>query len=300
MEEETALKTGDRFVIRFYSPIETVGGGVVLDACPYKHRRNRADVLEAMHIKETGTVKQRLNQWILEYSPDCTPVKQLAVNASIDWSDASNALKLLEQDGEAVNITPDLWLHRQYLDTFGKRLTGWLDEFHKEFPLKEGMSAEEMRSRMGFSPAVSNGMLDYYTQKRRIKINEGKVSNYRFKVVRHTDDEALFAQIDALYTENGFQPPSTDDIKKAFASEKRFTHVFSSMISQKTLVRLDEKHFMHKDFYEKALNGVKELGETKGEIILGEYRDFLSCSGSMLYLFLNLLTEAVLHERTEM
>ena len=51
LEEEIAVKTGDRFVLRFYSPLETIGGGVILDSNPFKHKRNDPQVLESLNIK---------------------------------------------------------------------------------------------------------------------------------------------------------------------------------------------------------------------------------------------------------
>ena len=51
MTEPIATKNGDRFVIRFYSPLETIGGGVILDDAPIKHKRNAAGVIEALKIK---------------------------------------------------------------------------------------------------------------------------------------------------------------------------------------------------------------------------------------------------------
>lgn len=278
MEEETVLKTGDRFVIRFYSPMETIGGGVVIDACPRKHKRGRADVLEAMQVKERGTVGERLEQWILEYGFECIPVKTLVRRAGLDRSRAANELRALKEAGRVVNIAGEIWFHERYLETLGKNLTGYLDTFHREFPLKEGMSLEEARSRLHLPPGASDGVLGYLADRKLIKIDEGKVSNYRFRVIRHTDDKALFKQINAQYMKAGFQPPSTEDLKAAFASEKRFTHVFSSMIAQKTLVRLDEKHFLHKEYYEKAWSGLVRLAEEKGQIVLGEYRDYLGIS----------------------
>ena len=54
-DDPIAVKRGDRFIIRFYSPVETFGGGVILDACPGKHKRNQEGLIRALEIRETGT-----------------------------------------------------------------------------------------------------------------------------------------------------------------------------------------------------------------------------------------------------
>ncbi|MBQ1959524.1 MAG: selenocysteine-specific translation elongation factor, partial [Firmicutes bacterium] len=58
LEEEVALRMGDRFIIRFYSPLITLGGGKILEVSPRKHKRNDERVLESLRIKDEGTKKE--------------------------------------------------------------------------------------------------------------------------------------------------------------------------------------------------------------------------------------------------
>ena len=60
LEEQTVLRKGDHFVLRFYSPVETIGGGVVLDACPKKHRKNDKKAYQTFVIKENGTEEEKI------------------------------------------------------------------------------------------------------------------------------------------------------------------------------------------------------------------------------------------------
>lgn len=56
LEEPIAVRRGDRFIIRFYSPIITIGGGQILDAVPEKHKRNRENVMEGFRMLESGNI----------------------------------------------------------------------------------------------------------------------------------------------------------------------------------------------------------------------------------------------------
>ena len=62
LTEEIATRQGDRFVVRFYSPLETIGGGVILDDHPYRHKRNDAQVLQMLAVKESGSDSDKLVQ----------------------------------------------------------------------------------------------------------------------------------------------------------------------------------------------------------------------------------------------
>lgn len=278
LEEAMAFKTGDHFVVRFYSPLETVGGGVVLDSHPRKHKRRLLMVHDAMSLKECGTPRERLELCILEYGASCLPVKLLARRAGLDWGRASNDLRSLSEQGEIVNISSDIYFHKQYLEELQGVLTTYLDDFHKKYPLKEGMSVEEGRSRLHLPGEVADGVLEYLCSNKIIKNSRGLISNFRFRVVQRTDDKILMEQILRQYENAGFQPPSTRELTETYSSEKHFNHVFSSLIREKTLVRLDDKHYILKDHYEKALEGLYELWNEKGRIVLGEYRDYLEIS----------------------
>jgi len=54
-DEPVAVRRNDRFIIRFYSPTITFGGGIVLEAEALKHKRNHEEVIDSLHIKELGT-----------------------------------------------------------------------------------------------------------------------------------------------------------------------------------------------------------------------------------------------------
>lgn len=84
MTEPIAAKNGDRFVIRFYSPLETIGGGVILDDAPMKHKRNVPSVIEALKIKEGGSAADRVLQLIDEAGMALPTAAKLNAKLNID------------------------------------------------------------------------------------------------------------------------------------------------------------------------------------------------------------------------
>ena len=77
LEEKTVLRKGDHFVLRFYSPVETIGGGVVLDACPKKHRKNDKSAYYTFETKEHGTESERIELAYLEHQGSFYSLKAL-------------------------------------------------------------------------------------------------------------------------------------------------------------------------------------------------------------------------------
>ena len=143
LEDETVMEKGDRFVIRFYSPAETIGGGCILDACPRKHKRKDPKVLEACGIKEKGTGAQMLETSILEHRGCFYSLEELAGRNSLDRSGLKNTAAKLTEKGILVCLEEGLYIHREEMNFYCRKTERILDDFHKTYPLKEGMGIED-------------------------------------------------------------------------------------------------------------------------------------------------------------
>ena len=161
MEQVTAMKAGDHFVIRFYSPVETIGGGVVLNPNGVK-RKKRQNADAVVHCACTG--------------------------------------------------------------------------------------------------------------------KERKKAHASGKITEEICGNSVFLQLQELYLKSGFMPPLTDEVKKVFSGERDFSEVFFAMVRDGVLVRFDEKHYMHWEIRQKALDMAYLLYEEKGMIQAGEFRDRLGIS----------------------
>lgn len=161
MEQMTAMKAGDHFVIRFYSPVETIGGGVVLNPNGVKRKKGQnADVA----VRYACTGKER------------------------------------------------------------------------------------------------------------------KKAHAAGKITEEMCGNSVFLQLQELYLKSGFMPPLTDEVKKVFSGERDFSEVFFAMVRDGVLVRFDEKHYMHWEIRQKALDMVYQLFKEKGMIQTGDFRDRLGIS----------------------
>ncbi len=85
-DEPVAVKRTDRFIIRFYSPVETFGGGVILDASPAKHKRHQEELIKSLWgFRESGTDEEVLELVLEEESIRFPSVHWLA--AKMNWTD---------------------------------------------------------------------------------------------------------------------------------------------------------------------------------------------------------------------
>ena len=278
LEEETVLEKGERFVIRFYSPAETIGGGTVLDICPRKHKRNDQKVLEACRIKESGTREEMLELSAWEHWGSFFTLEELAGRSTLDKSGLKHTAEKLAERKILVRLNENLYIHRQEMDFYRKRAETVLDEFHKANPLKEGMGIEELRSRMKIAEGkLADDILAVLKAEKVIKEEHGLISKKRFRVVLKEDEDAMVKEILNHYLDEGFAPLATEIYLKEHRNQKKFPAVFTSLLNKKALIRLDVQYCVHRDYYEKAKTAFREMAEKKPEIALGEYRDYLGC-----------------------
>lgn len=280
LEEETVVRKGDHFVLRFYSPVETIGGGVVLDACPYKHRKNDRKALSYFEIKENGTGEQQLELSIKEHRSCFYTLKELQVKSSLDRTKIKNQARKLAEEKKIIPLTEDIYIHSEEMQFYEKKVTAFLDTFHKEFPLKEGMGIEEVRSRLGLgtNAKLADVLLAILKNGKVIKEEKGLVSRYRFKVIVKEDEDAIMQEIVSHYLELGFAPLATDLYLKEHKKQKKFQAVFNSLLNKKVLIHLDEQYCLHRDFYERAKSAFAEIAKEKTLVQLGEFRERIGCS----------------------
>lgn len=280
LEEEIVARKGDRFVLRFYSPVETIGGGTVLDACPKKHRKNDRKALQAFSVKENGSQEEMLALSALEHWGSFYTLKELAQKCSLDRSKVKNAAKKLAVEKVLISISDEIYIHRDELAFYQKKINRFLDEFHKLFPLKEGMGLEEVRSRMelGENARFADAILEILKTDKIIKETNGCISKYRFKVVVKEDEDAIIREIIQYYQEVAYAPLTTELYAKEHRTQKKFQAIFTSLLNKKTLIRLDGQYCIHRDYYEKAKIAFEEMAKEKPVVVLGEFRDYLGCS----------------------
>ena len=107
---------------------------------------------------------------------------------------------------------------------------------------------------------------------------ERKKAHAAGKITEEICGNSVFLQLQELYLKSGFIPPLTDEVKKVFSGERDFSEVFFAMVRDGVLVRFDEKHYMHREIRQKALDMAYLLFEEKGMIQTGEFRDRLGIS----------------------
>lgn len=279
LEQTAVARKGDRFVLRFYSPVETVGGGVILDACPFQKRRRDKKSLQVFQILESGTQEELLELFVKESWGKFFTLEELADRFSLDRSQVKNTADRLAEKKILFCLGQGIYIHKEELKTYRKKTEEFLGQFHKDYPLKEGMGIEEARSRLGLKDSgITDQIFALLKEQKVIKIENGCISKKSFRVVVKEDEDAIMQGILKDYLHAGYAPLTTALYGKEHVGQKKFQPVFTSLLNKKLLIRLDGQYCIHKEYYENARQVFKEMAKTRPFVTLGEYRDTLGCS----------------------
>ena len=276
LEEEIAVKTGDRFVLRFYSPVETIGGGVILDSNPFKHKRNDAAVLESLKLKEGGSDREKISAALRDYSARFETLDFLQIQTGIPKEQFDQQINKLIKDKVAFRVSDNVVIHTDYLNRLKDSAVKLLESYHKENPLREGMKKDEFRNKLIKYEDISvvDKITDSLVNRKVLKYVNNCVALTDFEVQQDNNQQ----EIENAFLQGGFSPESPDQIAARFPKVKNFKQVLESLVNTGKLVRVEEKILLHADYYNKALTLAKEHVDQNGQITLAEMRDLMGAS----------------------
>lgn len=283
LEEVAVTAKGDRFVIRSYSPMRTIGGGKVIDPVAGKHKRLRKEVIEALLTRERGTPRELVEQF-LNARPAVPTPEEISGATGLELNETGRALDELVLDGAVVR----LFFEGLYYYVAGGIYRKWSQEvislagsYHKKYPLREGFPKEELRSKKfsGLGQKQFQALLQGMEKDSLIKTGANSVALYGFEPNPGPGLEKGIAALEKMYLQQGCQPPAwTEAVKKQGLPEGQTTEVMHYLLRRGSLIKVADELYFHPE----ALAGAREKLLTflreKGQISVGEARDLLGTS----------------------
>ncbi|MDR1801951.1 MAG: selenocysteine-specific translation elongation factor [Lachnospiraceae bacterium] len=165
LEEETAVKKGDRFIVRFYSPMETIGGGVILEPNPKFKKRFREDIIAELQNKESGSLSDIVLLHVRNYAKTMVSIAELAKLTAFTVDEVSAAVSELENEGRVLvfDLKKDsfVWAITDY-EVAKKSITDTMTDYEKCYPYRYGMKKAEIQTRLfsGMKPVLSDLVLE--------------------------------------------------------------------------------------------------------------------------------------------
>lgn len=276
LEESIVAKKGDKFVVRYYSPMETIGGGIIIDTAPKKHKRFDEKVIEALKIKEKGELEDILEEYLKRHLNNYPSKKDIMSYSGESEQNVNIALEKLINSNKIILIN-NMYMHNNQYENLKQESIKLLKQYHKKYRLRKGILKEEFRSRVEnkFKTKEMDILINKLSNEKILKVNENLVSIYDFKVEFNNKQKEIKNNIKSILDKNGIETLLTiDDIcnKNIYYEE-----VLEAMIGL-DIEQLDEKYVISSNLYNKLKSEIIEYLKENTEITLGEYRDLLNSS----------------------
>ncbi len=163
LEEEIALRRGDKFVVRFYSPMETIGGGIVLEPNPRRKKRFDAEAIEELKRKESGSSEDVIEMHVKAHGETMITVNELAKLTALSLEEVQEDVASLREQGivKVFQMKKDTFVwHTFHEKQMREKLTEMLRVCHRTYPYRYGMKKAEVH--MTYMKKVKLNVFDLY------------------------------------------------------------------------------------------------------------------------------------------
>ena len=279
LEEPMALRRGDRFIIRFYSPIITIGGGEILDVNPDKHKRNKDEVLAGLELLQSRELDKIVNMK--------TGQRRFMKQDELAWelgllpSELEEVVKSELADKKLFKLPDNSLLSADKFERLKSNLEYLINTYHEANPLSDGIPKQELLSRLKENWHIEDdkllqAMVKYLLDNKIIEDRGKSIALAGFAVEFTEEQLKLKADMLAKYKAAGIEAKSNDElITELSADRSTFNVMLKELESEGEVVKLEPAYYISKDAWATALATARAFA---GEFTLAEFRDSLATS----------------------
>ena len=262
----------DRFIVRSYSPMTTIGGGVIIDPAPVKHRRFRDEVMAALAELESGE-KSFLLQKLTDTG--CARVKDLELISGMGTERIDGHLRDLAEEGKVILLT-DQWATAETVRSWRRRMTEETERFHGAHPLLPGIPKATLKGAL--PPNLTQKAFDRLMETAAAEedlADEGEWLRLPgFRATPSPEQAREIERIEEAYREEGpLAKNKREMLERLNLSPEKAEPLLAFLFAQGRLVKLNEESFLHAETYERALDLLREHFAAAETLTLAEFRD---------------------------
>ncbi|HUL23588.1 MAG TPA: selenocysteine-specific translation elongation factor [Thermodesulfobacteriota bacterium] len=282
LEQPVVALPQDRFVIRGSSAIQTIGGGVILDAHPDKHKRFSSPVIADLSLLKDGTSEQALRQHIDHSGMRGIALEELSNRVEMPPSDVQTVIRHLEGRGDLLLIDSEKLkvIAKGPYQALRRMALAQLGEFHQRFPMRSGLSKEELRTKL---PPEMDVKLFQILVSDLIQSKEVALEKDKLRLSGHhissVDEKGLAKRVEAAVLKGGLQPPSPKELSVEWSeNEGEVRAVFDHLAHEGVLVRIKNDIYFHHVSFESLRDQLIAYLKSHQEITTPQFKEMTKAS----------------------
>jgi selenocysteine-specific elongation factor len=280
-----AVMTGDRYIVRRFSPLLTIGGGKILDTTP--RRMRRSERVKDLEIFRGDSLDERLALKIRQSGLNGLDAAELIGWVKEEVPVIKSEVSQLVNEGTVI-LSEGRLIHHTVFDEFEARVLSTLGDFHKKNPLKPGISKEVLKADFkGVDQKVFESLIRNIQS---IVIEKEILRLETFKISLSEDKKLVKDRILKVLEQSAFQPPSKEELAKSVSIKKEEAgELLKIMASENTLVRINDSLYIPSASHSEMMKRLQNFFDKKKEMSVAEFRDVLGTSRKYAIPFLEYL-----------
>lgn len=277
LEDAVAVWPGDRYVVRSYSPVATIGGGEILGNMPPRKRkrltdRDRSENEKVFQVLQGDNIEEKILLFLRERGTLGLSFDELAVRLGTFGKQLKKIITapLSSRKIVVVDSTTQRYLTKSVSDTVEQSLLTDLERYHRENPLHIGLSKEELRSGLGrnVDQKVFHFCLNELQKKDLVVQEDSAVRLASHQVALQADEKKLQKDLEAWYREKGLTTPTMRESMEQFSDypESLVKEVFALLLREEKLVKVSEILYYDAEAIAQLQEKVTAFIEKEGDI----------------------------------
>jgi selenocysteine-specific elongation factor len=267
LDDEILLLPGDRFILRQFSPVVTIGGGIVVDARPPRHRRNDPAVGNFLERIERGSAEEVLAA-IAEAVPRGLTLEDMLARTGWLEADVRAAVKKLAEQKKLRILTeqPLTVAPEQALTKSASAILDAVDRFHRDNPLLPGIPKQELRGRIG-KPRLElfEAALGDLAKRQAVSVSGDLVQRAGREIALSADEARAKEMIEAEFERAGLTVPSvTAVLGKLPVEAARAQKILQILLREKVLVKIADDLVFHREALAQLRTLLAKYSKEKG------------------------------------
>jgi selenocysteine-specific elongation factor len=272
--EPMLLLPGDRFIVRQFSPVVTIGGGVVLDASPATRKRRTEDAVAFLNTMRNGSPEQVLAARV---------ARRGTIGLRLD--DVPGEMNIRREEATKLAAPAGLLWCNQVLvapAAFAEAKADALQalkKFHDANPLVAGMSKEELRDRVNLGPEVFYSVLGKLAEEKKLEV-AGELVHLPGRGVVMKDEEAESKKIiEQAFASAGLKVPSLKEVLAGLKVDKiRAQKIVTLLLRDKVLIKISDELVFHQSALMDLRQRIAALKNTASKIDVARFKDMTGVS----------------------
>ncbi|MGC2271837.1 MAG: selenocysteine-specific translation elongation factor, partial [Candidatus Sulfotelmatobacter sp.] len=270
LSESALLLPGDRFIIRQFSPVVTIGGGIVLDAAPIPRMPGQQDFLKTLASGDAETI---LIMRIARRPQQGISIARLVAETGWTKSVIETQLAQALRTGRVMR-TGQMLLHSPALETLKSRIISAAGNFHKQNPLAGGIGKEELRAQVNAPPEVFEVVAASLIRDRQLEV-VGDLARLPGQGVVMKDEEAESKKrIEEAFAGAGLKVPALHEVIAGLQVDKvRAQKIVTLMLRDRLLIKVSDELVFHRSALEQLRRQITAYKVKSAKIGVAEFKE---------------------------